>query len=165
MVRGAKAAFVFVALTSAITALLGLVGLVMSQVFMDRLLTGANASWTVPFLVLLSVFFLIQIVLSALNAIYLMRVEGKIAASSNAAFLWKVLHLPMEFFSQRLVGDIAQRMGTNGQIAHRLSIIRRCDRIVVLDAGHIVEDGAYDELLAENGLFAELHMKDDKYYA
>lgn len=119
--RGAKAAFIFVAITSAITALLGLVGPVMSQVFMDRLLTGANPTWTKPFLILLGAFFLIQIVLSALNAIYLMRVEGKIAASSNAAYLWKVLHLPLEFFSQRMTGDIAQRMGTNGQIAQQLT--------------------------------------------
>ena len=119
--RGAKAAFLFVAITSAVASLMGLAGPVMSQVFMDRLLTGANPTWTMPFLVLLGAFFLVQIVLSALNAIYLTRVEGKIAASSNAAFLWKVLHLPLEFFSQRLTGDIAQRMGTNGQIAQQLT--------------------------------------------
>ncbi|MDO4479315.1 MAG: NHLP bacteriocin export ABC transporter permease/ATPase subunit [Lachnospiraceae bacterium] len=41
-------------------------------------------------------------------------------------------------------------------IAHRLSTIRHCDRIIVLDAGRIVEDGTYDELLAQNGYFAEL---------
>lgn len=41
-------------------------------------------------------------------------------------------------------------------IAHRLSTIRQCDRILVLDGGHIIEDGTYDELLAKNGLFAEL---------
>ena len=41
-------------------------------------------------------------------------------------------------------------------IAHRLSTIRNCDRIIVLDGGHIVEDGSYDELIAKNGLFAEL---------
>lgn len=41
-------------------------------------------------------------------------------------------------------------------IAHRLSTIRRCDRIVVLDKGRIAEDGTYDELMAANGLFAEL---------
>lgn len=115
--KGAKAAFIFVTITSAITALLGLVSPVMSQVFLDRLLTGINATWTVPLLALLGAFFFVQVILSALNAVYLMRIEGKIAASSSAAFLWKVLHLPMEFFSQRLVGDIAQRMGTNAQIA------------------------------------------------
>ena len=41
-------------------------------------------------------------------------------------------------------------------IAHRLSTIRHCDRILVLDKGHIMEDGTYDELIAKKGLFAEL---------
>lgn len=41
-------------------------------------------------------------------------------------------------------------------IAHRLSTIKQCDRIIVLDKGHIVEDGTYDELIANNGFFAEL---------
>jgi ABC-type bacteriocin/lantibiotic exporter with double-glycine peptidase domain len=41
-------------------------------------------------------------------------------------------------------------------IAHRLSTIRQCNRIVFLDKGKIVEDGAYDELIALNGQFAEL---------
>ena len=41
-------------------------------------------------------------------------------------------------------------------IAHRLSTIKQCDRIIVLDKGHIIEDGNYDELIAKNGYFAEL---------
>ena len=41
-------------------------------------------------------------------------------------------------------------------IAHRLSTIRRCDRIIVLEGGHIIEDGTYDELIAKKGFFAEL---------
>ena len=41
-------------------------------------------------------------------------------------------------------------------IAHRLSTIRNCDRILVLDKGKILEDGTYDELIAQNGYFAEL---------
>ena len=41
-------------------------------------------------------------------------------------------------------------------IAHRLSTIRNCDRILVLDQGRILEDGTYDELIAQKGFFAEL---------
>lgn len=41
-------------------------------------------------------------------------------------------------------------------IAHRLSTIRHCDRIIKLEKGKIVEDGTYDELMKENGKFAEL---------
>ena len=41
-------------------------------------------------------------------------------------------------------------------IAHRLSTIRQCDRIIVLDKGRIVEDGSYEQLIAQGGFFAEL---------
>ncbi len=41
-------------------------------------------------------------------------------------------------------------------IAHRLSTIKQCDRIIVLNKGKIIEDGTYDELIEQNGFFAEL---------
>ena len=41
-------------------------------------------------------------------------------------------------------------------VAHRLSTVRHCDRILVVDDGRIAEEGTYDELLERGGLFAEL---------
>jgi len=41
-------------------------------------------------------------------------------------------------------------------VAHRLSTIQNCNRILVMDNGNIVENGTYDELLAMNGIFADL---------
>ena len=45
---------------------------------------------------------------------------------------------------------------TRIMVAHRLSSIRQCDRIIVLDEGKIIEDGNFDELVANGGFFAEL---------
>jgi subfamily B ATP-binding cassette protein MsbA len=42
-------------------------------------------------------------------------------------------------------------------IAHRLSTIEKADRIVVLQKGEIVETGTHSELLAMNGVYAQLH--------
>jgi ATP-binding cassette subfamily B multidrug efflux pump len=41
-------------------------------------------------------------------------------------------------------------------IAHRLSTIARMDRLVILDRGHIVEQGTHNELLAKDGHYAAL---------
>lgn len=59
--------------------------------------------------------------------------------------------------TQRQVSEALDEMGcTRIVIAHRLSTIKHCDRIVVLDGGHIIEDGTYDELIEKGGFFAEL---------
>ncbi len=59
--------------------------------------------------------------------------------------------------AQKQVSDALDKMGcTRIVIAHRLSTIRHCDRILVLEGGQIIEDGSYDELIAQNGFFAEL---------
>ena len=59
--------------------------------------------------------------------------------------------------TQKQVSEALDKMKcTRIVIAHRLSTIRQCDRIIVLDGGHIIEDGTYEQLIEKNGYFAEL---------
>lgn len=59
--------------------------------------------------------------------------------------------------TQKHVSDsLAALKCTRIVIAHRLSTVKECDRILVVDGGRIAEEGTYDELLDKGGLFAEL---------
>ena len=63
----------------------------------------------------------------------------------------------LDNITQKAVSDALDRLKcTRIVIAHRLSTIRNCDRILVLDQGRIIEEGSYDDLIAQNGFFAEL---------
>lgn len=59
--------------------------------------------------------------------------------------------------TQKQVSDsLAELKCTRVVIAHRLSTVRECDRILVLDSGKIAESGSYDALIEKGGIFAEL---------
>ena len=118
--KGTGAAIAFTVLTNIVAAIMGFVQPAFSRVFLDHLLTGKDLAWTMPFLLFLGVFNVIQIIMSALQAVYSLRINGKMAAAGNASYMWKVLRMPMKFFSQRMAGDIQGRQGSNATIANTL---------------------------------------------
>ncbi len=61
-----------------------------------------------------------QITVTVINTLYMLKIRGKLAIVANTTFFWHVLRLPVEFFSQRMVGDIAARQSSNETIAETL---------------------------------------------
>ena len=117
---GTGGAVAFVVLTTLITAVIGVVNPAFSRIFMDRLLSGKDADWLIPFTVLMTLLAGVEITVAALNAVYQRKIEGKMAVVANSTFLWHVLRLPMEFFSQRMPGDIGMRQNLNEGVASSL---------------------------------------------
>ncbi|MEG0909953.1 MAG: NHLP family bacteriocin export ABC transporter peptidase/permease/ATPase subunit [Ruthenibacterium sp.] len=118
--EGTTSAFVLVALTTVIASLIGVVKPAFARVFLDKLLTGENPEWVRPFLIGLALIVFIQLTAAWIEAVYLLKIQGKFAMVANSKFVWHVFRMPVDFFSQRMAGDIAQRQASNEGIAGSL---------------------------------------------
>lgn len=118
--KGAGSAVAFAAITALITAITGVISPAFSRVFVDRLLTGKNPEWFIPFIIGLSLLGILQLVVGWINSVYSLKINGKLAMVGSTTFMWKVLRMPMEFFSQRMAGDIQGRQSSNASIAGSL---------------------------------------------
>ena len=121
--KGAGGALAFVVITTVIASLIGILTSGFSRVFIDELLDGSErtrAEWLLPFLIGFGLIIFIQLVAAWINAIYSLRLDGKMAIVGNSTYMWKVLRMPMEFFSQRMAGDIQQRKDCNETIASQI---------------------------------------------
>ncbi len=118
--EGAKAAIIFVTLTTAISYLFSIINPVMTQIFMDRLLTGVNPEWLMPFITVMAILAVVQIIVQWFSAVYSLKINGKMSVIGSMSYMWKIMRMPMEFFSQRMVGDLLSRQATNASIAQTL---------------------------------------------
>ena len=119
--KGQHQAVALVMLTTVFGYLFGIINPVMTQIFTDRIITGKNREWIMPFLGILVLIGILQLIVSWTQTIYSLKLNGKMSVVGSSSFMWKVLHLPMEFFSQRMAGDIQSRMGMNASIAQTLA--------------------------------------------
>lgn len=115
--KGAESAVAFVVMTTLITSLIGVIQPAFSRIFIDRLLTRENPEWFYPFLGALALMYLAQLTVEFIEARAKLKIQGKLSVVGDTTYLWRVLRMPMEFFSQRMAGDIQQRQATNASIA------------------------------------------------
>lgn len=118
--KGTGTAIAFVVLTTLISSLIGIINPAFSRIFMDRLLTGENPDWVFPFLIGMILMGVVQLTVMWIQQVYSLKINGKLDMVGNATFMWKILRMPVEFFSQRMAGDIQVRKNTNASVAEGL---------------------------------------------
>ena len=131
---GSGAAVGFIVFVAFLISVYEIINLSFSKVFADFILSDSGG-YLLPFITVLCLLGIANAVLLGIKEAGTLKISGKFAASASSSFMWKVLHLPMEFFSQRMSGDIQARMASNSEIAFSLMCIFAP---IVLDAGMLL---------------------------
>ena len=82
----------------------------LTQVVVDDILIHGLARWLVPLLLILATVGLTRFALEMTKRYLLSRLQEKIALRAAVGFIWRTLHLPMRFFTQRSAGELASRL-------------------------------------------------------
>ena len=120
-VKGSEKALLYIVLVGIALVLPGLAIPVFSQIFVDDILLGSKETWLGPLLLGMALTAALRGILTWMQQHYLLKLERKISITTSAKFLWHLLHLPDEFFSQRSAGEITSRMQSNDRVARLLS--------------------------------------------
>jgi len=91
------------------------------KIFVDDILVRNLRGWFAPLLIGMAVTAASRALITALQQSLLLRLQTKLSVAMVSRFLWHLMSLPMEFFTQRHVGDVASRVASNEQIARFLS--------------------------------------------
>ena len=118
---GNRIALTYVILVGLLLILPGLALPAFTKVFVDEVLLGSMNHWLFPLLIGLALTAAVRAFLQWLQQLYLLRLETKIALTTSSQFLWHVLRLPMNFFTQRFGGEIGARVLINDRVAMLLS--------------------------------------------
>jgi len=113
---GMKSPVLFVMCAAAVASLSAMLSTSMGRVFFDHILTGERQDWLHPLMIMLLALAAIWGIASLIRAYYILRIEGKTAVVNSSRFMRHLLRLPMEFYSQRFVGDLQQRQAANETI-------------------------------------------------
>ena len=118
--KGSEVAILFVVLTSITSSLMGIISPAINRIFLDRLLTQQNPNWINSFMIVSAILCFVQVVNAFIQVFYSVKISGKMSAIGSTTYVWKVLQLPIDFFSQRMAGDIQSRQAENASIANVL---------------------------------------------
>jgi NHLM bacteriocin system ABC transporter peptidase/ATP-binding protein len=119
--QGSEMGLTFIVLIGLALVVPGLIIPAFSKVFVDNILLGHMQHWLGPLLFGMVLTATLRGLLTYWQQGYLLKLEMKLALSSSSQFFWHVLHLPVEFFTQRYAGEISSRVLLNDRVASLLS--------------------------------------------
>ena len=90
---------------------------VLSQMFIDDILTGGYTDWLTKVLVFMGCLVVLKAGLHYYRDLILQKLKSKMTLTSSVGFLTHMLHLPMGFFDQRYAGDLVNRMNNNTEVS------------------------------------------------
>ncbi len=117
-----KSSLIFASITSLCLILPGLALPAVSQVFVDQIIINKNFGWSLGIFLSLLLIFSIEWILCWLERFVLFRSYIKMSIVSSCKTLWHLLRLPFSFYTQRLPGEIAYRIGANDTISGVISM-------------------------------------------
>lgn len=115
--KGAILPLTFILLAGFVLSITGSLSSLYYQIFTDNILDGGQGDLMAPLLMVMGATLVITFIMEAFESIYLYKIEGKLSLNSGVMFMWHVLRMPVEFFSQRFAGDISSRQDSNDTIA------------------------------------------------
>lgn len=119
--HGGGAAVTFIALTSLMLVVPGLLVPLSTQVFIDDYLVARSGQILVPLLVGMFLTAVLRGILTWLQQRYLLVLQVRLAIGLSTRLFWHLLRLPLEFFGQRHPGEVGSRVAINDRIAQLLS--------------------------------------------
>lgn len=101
-------------------SILALIKSVFYKIFTDNVLIGGMSEWMRPLITAMLAVLAGTFAAEFIKSLSLAKLQAKMSISSSSKFMWHILRLPVEFFSQRFAGDVAARQSSNNSIASML---------------------------------------------
>ena len=119
--QGVRSGLLYIFLAGLALVIPGIVIPAFSRIFVDDILLKHARHWLMPLLLAMGATAILKGVFIWIQQYYLLKLETKLALSGASRFFWHVLHLPVDFFTQRFAGEIGSRVNINDSVATLIS--------------------------------------------
>ncbi|HTP91952.1 MAG TPA: NHLP family bacteriocin export ABC transporter peptidase/permease/ATPase subunit [Xanthobacteraceae bacterium] len=116
-----KSAVALLLASSVALAIPGIIIPAFGKIFVDDILVRNLKDWFVPLLIGMALTAAARGIVTAFQQSLLLRLQAKLGVAMAGRFLWHLMSLPMEFYTQRHAGDVTSRVAANEQVARLLS--------------------------------------------